>query len=76
MFRWVHSLFRIWMFAVPFWCLWWLHESKVLYREDLTTGDWLVFSAGLIGPPVAFLGLGYLLLRVVEGFSRTNQRPG
>jgi hypothetical protein len=78
MLSWIHNLFRFWMFAVPFWCLWWTHESRVLYRDDLTIGDWLLFSVGLIGPPVVAFGLGRLLYRAVENIiaSRTNQGPG
>jgi hypothetical protein len=75
---WVRNLFRMWMLAAPFWWLWWIHDSRVLYRDDLTTGDWLFFGVGLIVPPAAAFGLGYVLVRVVEGFiaSRTNQRHG
>jgi hypothetical protein len=50
----------------------------VLYRDDLTIGDWLLFSVGLIAPPIIAFGLGRLLFRAVENIiaSRANQRHG
>jgi hypothetical protein len=76
MVTWVRNLFFMWRLAVPFWCLWWLHESQVLYRDGLTTLDWLSFGVMIIVPPAAVFGLGYGFVRVVEGFIRSSRRLG
>ena len=72
---WVRNLLRMWMLALPFWCLWRIHDSRVLHREQLTTGDWLSFWTTLIVPPVVAFGLGYGLARAVEGFIASRRTP-
>jgi hypothetical protein len=80
--NWRRGLFRLWLFAMPFWFVGWVYLSDLLCLQgfanhcrdnrDLSVGDWIVFASVLVAIPVIALGLGNGLFWMVEGFRKDH----